>query len=267
MTASTELSFQQRSLFQQGYQTYSAAELKQLEWGLRFTPTACSALTLVGLLWQLPLLLFAVAILGIWAFFAPGAHPMDMLYNHGVRRLVGAVPLPPNPFQRRLACLAAGVMNATAAALLLGGLTTAAWIVGGMLLALQAIVITTHFCALSYLYEGLMRLVGRWHQPLSDDEAQRLYREGALLIDVRGPEEFAADTIDGAINIPVDGIEHSAGELREKGPLLLYCRSGMRSQIAAEKLRQAGLEQAHDLGAVARLKKLLATGDDATATG
>ncbi|CAN0602708.1 unnamed protein product, partial [Ectocarpus sp. 12 AP-2014] len=142
MTAPTELSFQQRSLFQQGYQSYSAAELKQLDWGLRFTPSACSALTLVGLILELPWLLFAVSFLGIWAFFAPAAHPMDLIYNHGVRHLFGAVALPPNPLQRRLACLAAGVMNAGAAFLFLGGMPTAAWIVGGILLVLHVIVIT-----------------------------------------------------------------------------------------------------------------------------
>lgn len=259
MDNSTELNFQQRSLFQQGYQSYSASELRQLDWGLRFTPTACSLLTLVGLWLQMPALLFAVSFLGMWAFFAPAAHPMDLLYNHGIRHLFGAVPLPPNPLQRRLACLAAGVMNATAAVLFLAGLPTAALIVGGMLLILQAIVITTHFCTLSYLYEGIMRLLGRWHQPLDDEACRRLIAEGATLVDVRGPDEFARDSLDGAVHACVDGIEAQIEALREHGPLLCYCRSGMRSQIAVEKLRAGGLDDAHDAGSVARLQRLIAT--------
>lgn len=257
MNSSTELSFQQRSLFQQGYQTYSAAELRQLNWGLRFTPTVCSLLTLAGLWLQLPALLLAVAALGIWAFFAPAAHPMDLLYNHAVRHLFGAVALPANPLQRRLACLAAGVMNAAAGLLLMGGMPTAAWVVGGMLLVLQVIVITTHFCTLSYLYEGLMRLLGRWHQPLSEQECQRLYAEGATLVDVRGPDEFAGDGVEGAVNVPLDDIEHHADALRDRTPLLLYCRSGMRSQIAAEKLRAKGIDNAHDLGAQVRALRVV----------
>ena len=257
--STTELSFQQRSLFQQGYQTYSAEELKQLEWGLRFTPTACSLLTLVGLILQLPYLLLAVSALGIWAYFAPGAHPMDLIYNHGVRHLFGATALPPNPLQRRLACLSAGVMNAAAAGLLFAGMPVAAWIVGGMLLVLQAIVIATHFCTLSYMYEGLMRMLGRWHQPLSEQECRQLLDDGAVLIDVRGPDEFARGAVEGAINVPLDDLERHADGLRSKGKLLLYCRSGMRSQIGAEKLKRAGLDQAYDLGAMKRAEQILAT--------
>jgi len=73
-----EMSFQQRSLFQQGYQSYTTEELKQLEWGLRFTPSACTSLTILALIMQWPLLAFVVSGLGIWAFFFPAAHPMDL---------------------------------------------------------------------------------------------------------------------------------------------------------------------------------------------
>jgi rhodanese-related sulfurtransferase len=256
-----ELSFQQRSLFQQGYQSYTPAELKQLEWGLRFTPLACSTLTVVGLVYQLPYLLFAVATLGIWAFFAPAAHPMDLIYNHGVRRLFGAVKLPPNPFQRRLACFAAGIMNSTAAGLFLLELPTAARVVGGMLLCLQAIVIFTHFCTLSWMYEGLMRLLGRWQQPVDADTAQSLLAAGAQLIDVRGPDEFGRGHLEGAVNIPLEEIDKRAASLGD-APCLLYCQSGTRSHIAAEKLRQLGLSAAHDLGALLRAKDIVS----ATAT-
>lgn len=258
MSAPTELSFQQRSLFQQGYQSYSAAELKQLDWGLRFTPSVCSAITAVGLVLQLPWLLFAVSLLGMWAFFAPAAHPMDLIYNHGVRHLFGAVALPPNPLQRRLACLAAGVMNATAAVLFLMELPIAALVVGGMLLVLQAIVITTHFCTLSYMYEGIMRMLGQWHVPISEADGQKLLAEGVTLVDVRGRDEFERGAIDGAINLPVDDIENHAQDLKGIGSILLYCRSGMRSQIAAEKLRTAGVSGVFDGGSMARIERMKA---------
>ena len=65
------MTFQQRSLFQQGYQRYDPQELKQLEWGLRFTPAACSLIAAYGLYTQQPAVLFAVAVLGFWAFFFP----------------------------------------------------------------------------------------------------------------------------------------------------------------------------------------------------
>jgi rhodanese-related sulfurtransferase len=194
----------------------------------------------------------------MWAFFAPAAHPMDLIYNHGVRHLFGAVALPPNPLQRRLACLAAGVMNAAAAFLFMGGMPTAALIVGGALLVLQVIVITTHFCTLSYMYEWIMRAIGKWHQPIGEEEGRRLIEAGATLVDVRGPDEFSRDAIEGAINAPVDTIQERAAELKNLGDLLLYCRSGMRSQIAAEKLKAAGIDSAFDGGALARVQRMRA---------
>ncbi|MDP5052491.1 MAG: DUF4395 family protein, partial [Congregibacter sp.] len=127
-----KMSFQQKGLFQQGYQEYSPSQLKQLEWGLRFTPFVCSVITAYGLFTAQPAVLFAVSFLGIWAFLAPAAHPMDLLYNHAIRHLVGAVALPENPFQRRLACLAAGVMNCVAAVLFMLELPNAALGVGLM---------------------------------------------------------------------------------------------------------------------------------------
>ena len=195
---SNKAPFQHRCLQQQGYQSQGPKELRELEWGLRFTPAACSAITAVALYYQLPTLLFAVSALGMWAFFAPAAHPMDLIYNHGIRHLFGAVKLPPNPLQRRLACLAAGVMNSSAALLFLVGLPTAALVVGVSLLVLQAIVICTHFCTLSWMYEGLMRALGRWKAPISSEETCSLLAKGAQLIDVRSPSEFARGHLDGA---------------------------------------------------------------------
>ncbi len=251
-----QMTFQQKSLFQQGYQSYSPRELKELEWGLRFTPFVCSAIAAYGLFTQQPAILLAVSVLGIWAFLAPAAHPMDLLYNHVIRHMTGAVALPENPFQRRLACLAAGVMNFTAAILFIFELPVAALVVGITLLILQAIVITTHFCTLSWMYEGLMRMLGKWNAPVSFNEAEDLLKTGARLIDVRSPNEFARGAIEGAVNLPMEQLEQHIDELKGT-TCLLYCASGMRSQMAAEKLKQAGLTDVHDLGSKSRAEALI----------
>jgi len=260
MNESCELSFQQRSLFQQGYQHFSPAELRQLEWGLRFTPAVCSLITLAGLVLQQPYVLLAVAALGMWAFFFPAAHPMDLLYNHVVRHVFGAVALPENPLQRRLACLSAGVMNLAAGLLVMGDMRTAAWVVGGILLVMQAIVITTHFCTLSWIYEGVMRALGRWQLPLPADQVKRLLADGARLVDVRSPNEFAAGSIPGAVNLPLEELDRHLAELR-RGPALLFCRSGMRSHIATEKVRAEGCTEAYNLGAMRRAEEIVAAAE------
>jgi rhodanese-related sulfurtransferase len=258
MSKQCDLSFQQKSLFQQGYQQYSPQELKQLEWGLRFTPGVCSVITALALFYQLPYVLFVVAALGIWAFFYPAKHPMDLIYNHAVRHLFTATKLPENPFQRRLACFAAGIMNTVAGILFLLNMPMAAYAVGGMLLFLQAIVIFTHFCTLSWMYEGVMRLLGKWNQPIDINEARELLKQGATLIDVRSPGEYAKDSVDGAVNIPLEELHLHAHKIAGK-QCVVFCNSGTRSHIAKQKLlNDHGHEAIFNVGQLDRAKQLAA---------
>jgi len=250
------MTFQQRGLFQQGFQHFTPAELKQMEWGLRFTPLACSLIAAYGLFTQQPMILYAVSVLGLWAFFLPASHPMDMLYNHVIAPAFGAVKLPENPFQRRLACLSAGVMNFAAASLFLLGLPVAALVVGVFLLVMQAIVITTHFCTLSWMYEGIMRMLGKWQLPLSDSKAQLLMDQGARLIDVRSQHEFAAGSVEGAVNYPLENLEECADVFAE-GDFLLFCASGTRSHIASEKLKALGLTNIYNAGSLSKVDSLV----------
>lgn len=71
-----------------------------------------------------------------------------------------------------------------------------------------------------------------------------------LLIDVRTPEEFAAGHIEGAINIPVESIAMRLDEIPEDEKVVLYCRSGNRSNQAAAILDDAGYPQIYDLGGI-----------------
>jgi rhodanese-related sulfurtransferase len=87
---------------------------------------------------------------------------------------------------------------------------------------------------------------------VSPAEAHRLVGEGALLVDVRSPGEFAGGHLAGAINVPVDAISARAEELVKKGkPIVVYCASGMRSGSAASTLKRAGAK-VFDLGAMSR---------------
>ncbi|MCP4448500.1 MAG: DUF4395 family protein [Myxococcales bacterium] len=248
--------FQHKCLIQQGYQGLSPGELRQLEWGLRFTPSMCSAITVLGLVFQLPALLFAVSALGIWAFFAPAAHPMDLLYNHGVRHVLGAVKLPPNPFPRRMACLAAGVMNSVAAVLFVLNAPIAATVVGVSLIGLQAIVIFTHFCTLSWTLEGLAKLVRRSAPALTPEQIRALVSEGAMIVDVRTVSEFSRGHIGGSQNFPLDEITKHISAL-EGNTCLVYCASGMRSRIAAKQLSQIGITDVHNIGSLSTARSIL----------
>lgn len=256
MVDRSDLTFQQRSLVQQGYTKFTRQELREMEWGLRFTPFVCALIALYGLALQLPWVLFTVAALGIWAFFFPAAHPMDMIYNYVVSPLLGTAKLPPNPMQRRLACLSAGMMNIMAGTLFLLDLPTAALAVGGCLLVLQAIVIATHFCALSWMYEGVARMFGNWNRPIEPHQAQQYLQQGATVIDVRSPQEFAQKHLRGAVNMPLESLGDSFHKL-PTGTLLLHCKSGMRSNMAAGLLRKHGYEHVYNLGGFDRAKSIV----------
>lgn len=63
---------------------------------------------------------------------------------------------------------------------------------------------------------------------------------GALLLDVRTPSEFAGGHLEGAVNIPVDELPARKAEITAGREVVVYCRSGRRSAIAADLLRDAG---------------------------
>ena len=76
--------------------------------------------------------------------------------------------------------------------------------------------------------------------------------EGAILVDVRTPEEFAERHIPGAINIPNETIgTEEIPELPNKEQLILvYCRSGNRSKQASEKLAALGYTNIVEFGGI-----------------
>jgi len=77
--------------------------------------------------------------------------------------------------------------------------------------------------------------------------ARALVRDGATLVDVRNPDEFAVKHIDGAVNVPADQVtSHDFGG-KDK-PVVLYCTHGHRSQQAGEALRSQGYTRVYVLG-------------------
>ena len=73
-----------------------------------------------------------------------------------------------------------------------------------------------------------------------------------LIIDVRTTEEYRAGHVQDAVNIPYDEI---TGRIAALAPdrdsrIVLYCRSGRRSGIAEQALRQMGYRQIENKGAL-----------------
>ncbi|WP_431215992.1 rhodanese-like domain-containing protein [Puia sp. P3] len=74
-------------------------------------------------------------------------------------------------------------------------------------------------------------------------DLKSIYAGGAIILDVRTPQEFSTGHIKGAINIPVDQVKGVVSELKKKNkPVITCCRSGARSGMAKSILEAAGLE-------------------------
>lgn len=73
---------------------------------------------------------------------------------------------------------------------------------------------------------------------------------GAIVVDVRSPEEFAAGHIEGAINIPHDKIAERAAEISadKSKEIVLYCRSGHRAGLAQATLASLGFNHLTNAG-------------------
>ncbi len=64
-----------------------------------------------------------------------------------------------------------------------------------------------------------------------------------LIIDVRESAEYSTGHVEGSINIPPSELIEGAKALKDipkDTPIILYCRSGSRSQVAINLLRQQG---------------------------
>jgi rhodanese-related sulfurtransferase len=76
-------------------------------------------------------------------------------------------------------------------------------------------------------------------------QAQIMNKEGALLLDVREPDEFSAGHAPNAKLIPLGQLNARLQEIAEykDKPIVVICRSGRRSGIAVGQLQAAGFTQ------------------------
>ena len=72
-------------------------------------------------------------------------------------------------------------------------------------------------------------------------QAQEQQQGGALLLDVRSAEEHQEWHPAGSVSVPVERLAEEIGRLGSRNqPVLLFCSSGGRSQMAAQVLRRLG---------------------------
>ena len=92
------------------------------------------------------------------------------------------------------------------------------------------------------------------YNQISQEKAQEMMQldDGHVIVDVRRQDEYDAGHIPGAILIPHDEITEKAEDvLTDKDQLILvYCRSGRRSKLAAEALVELGYTNIKEFGGI-----------------
>ena len=78
---------------------------------------------------------------------------------------------------------------------------------------------------------------------------------GALLVDVRGADEYRRGHIPGSVNLPLPSLSgrKSIG-VGKDSPVYVYCLSGARSSQAAAMLRRIGYNNVKNIGGIAGYK-------------
>src|SRR5690348_1463034 len=111
------------------------------------------------------------------------------------------------------------------------------WLITGLLAAWAAVT----------FYELRLRTQGATHVTAAD--AVRLINKGALVIDIRKPDEFETGHIVNARNVPLDRMQKGEETVhKQKSKILLaVCADGSIAGRAVGYLRKAGFENAFSL--------------------
>jgi len=75
-----------------------------------------------------------------------------------------------------------------------------------------------------------------------DRAAELIEADEVQLVDVREPYEVEAGRLAGARHLELEHLASQADSLSRDTPVLFYCRSGVRSGMAASAFRRAGYE-------------------------
>lgn len=107
-----------------------------------------------------------------------------------------------------------------------------------------------------------MSLFGALFGPdINQVAAEARATDGAVIVDVRTPEEYAEGHLPGAVNLPLDRLDEAPRAIGASDlPLYVYCLSGARSSRARALLGARGYANVTDMGGINRWSGQVVTG-------
>ena len=135
----------------QGMEDVSPEMVREFGGWWRLALVVCATLATLGTVLASPTFLWLMVPLAAGAAIFR-THPVDLIYNHGIRHLRGTGPLPKRGVPTRLACGMGAVMLVVTAWAFSAGYMTLGYIVGGQLALVAILVATTDICLPSVVY-------------------------------------------------------------------------------------------------------------------
>jgi len=85
--------------------------------------------------------------------------------------------------------------------------------------------------------------IKKWVAGGNKPDLKKLFADGALIVDVRMPQEYKSGHIKGSVNVPLPGLGKEIGKLKKLNrPVITCCLSGGRSAAAKRMLSGQGIE-------------------------
>lgn len=142
-------------MLQQGFPDEPADACNMRFEGLYFQPRIVFALVLLAVALQQAQLFLAIAAVLSWNVLVPALNPFELAYNRWIAAPRGRQLLTPAPAPRRFAQGVNAAFNLASGLLLMLGLTSAAWVVQGLLVAAFTLLLFARFCLGAYVFHLL----------------------------------------------------------------------------------------------------------------
>ena len=92
-------------------------------------------------------------------------------------------------------------------------------------------------------------------QDINAGVAEYQSTEGAVLLDVRTPDEYRGGHIEGSVNLPLDRIGTIENVVKDKETaLFVHCLSGARSGQAVSQLKRMGYTNVTNIGGISNYR-------------
>ncbi|AYV22671.1 MULTISPECIES: rhodanese-like domain-containing protein [Vibrio] len=87
------------------------------------------------------------------------------------------------------------------------------------------------------------------------EQGWQMIEQGAMVVDVRTPDEFADGHLANAVNYPLSDIDKYFANVDKSTPIVVYCRSGNRSGKAMDYLTSVGFSNVHNAGGLEEMRE------------